>query len=72
LLGHAKIHFYVPRYKQEFIEFLLKYSNIKPHKLKKMSLQHIRSIFYAIRYKQIESELKSSLEAGKHRLIISI
>ena len=66
LTGHAKIHFYIPRYKQEFIDFLLHHSNIKPHKLKKMSIDHVRRIYYAIRIKQVESELQTSLESGKH------
>ena len=72
MLGHAKVNFYVPRYKQEFLDFLTKHSNIKPHKLQKMSLEHVRRIYYAIRCREVEAELRSSLEAGKNRLIISI
>ena len=72
LTGHAKIHFYIPRYKQEFIDFLLHHSNIKPHKLKKMSIDHVRRIYYAIRCKEVESELQTSLESGKHRLVITV
>ena len=70
--GHAKIHFYIPQRKQEFVDFLLHHSNIKPHKLKKMSIDHVRRIYYAIRCKEVEVELKTSLESGKHRLVITV
>ena len=72
MLGHAKVNFYVPRYKQEFLDFLVKNSNIKPHKLKKMSLEHVRRIYYAIRCREVESELKTTLNAGKRRILITI
>jgi len=72
MLGHKKIHFYIPRYKQEFIDFLQNNSNIAPYKLKKMSIDHVRRIYYAIRCKEVESELQTSLESGKHRLVITV
>jgi len=72
MLGHKRVHFYIPRRKQEFIDFLQNNSNIKPHKLKKMSIDHVRRIYYAIRCKQVEADLNTSLEVGKNRLLISI
>jgi len=72
LIGHKRVHFYIPRRKQEFIDFLQNNSNIKPHKLKKMSIDHVRRIYYAIRCKEVESELQTSLESGKHRLVITV
>lgn len=70
LIGNKKVYFYVPRRRQEFLNFLLNHSNVKPYKLRKYSLDKLRKIYYAIRCRQVEAELETSLAIGKRRLVI--